>query len=733
VNETLPQCALVEGPLKALDLKVLEGPNYFSAGPVIALRLDLGAFDEVFTSDIPGFKERLQNQLPSLESHHCSVGQPGGFFKRVTNGTLLGHVTEHVAIELQTLAGMDVGYGKTRSTATQGVYNVIFRFFDEVVGLYAARAALNLVNALLAEQSSDVQRITDDLLQIREERLLGPSTQAVVDLAEERELPCYRLDRYNLVQLGTGKYQKRIRATISSDTSLLAVETADDKYLANRMLADAGVPVPTTIRATDAAAVEAFRREQDAPLVVKPCTGHHGQGITLGPATEQAVAEAVERALTFDDTVIAQPLVAGASFRLLVIDGSFVAAARMEPPLIIGDGQLTIEQLVTGLNNDPRRGVGDKSALSLVEIDEETERILALNGLAPESVLGAGQTQVLKVSGNLRLGGASHDVTDQVHPMNRMLVERAARTLGLDAAGVDVLAPSLDRSILDTGGVVIEVGAAPDFRPHLNPASGTPRDVAGPFLDMLFPDSKHSRVPVVAVTGTDGKTATVDLLHHCLSGTGYRVGRATSNGLLVGEEVLIPGEMTGFESAAMTLRDPTIDCALLEVPVETILDRGLGYRFADIAVVLNLRDEGLLYDEASIMEDIAYAHAVVAEQVYRDGTTILNADDDLILEMRERLDNTAVLFSRDPQNPALVELLAAGGRGVTIEDGKVTVIDRGEKIGLVEVTEIPLLQGEGPAFRLDVVLAGAVALYCFGASIDRITEALVGFTLDRQG
>jgi len=727
VKEDQPQCPLVDGPLKALGIKVLQGPNYFSGGPVIALRLDLGAFDEVFTADIPGFGERLRTLLPSLESHHCSVGQPGGFLLRVTRGTLLGHVTEHVAIELQTLAGMDVGYGKTRSTATQGVYNVIFRFLDEEVGLYTARAALNLVNAVVQERPFAVQPVLDDLVRIREDRLLGPSTRAVVDRAEARGIPWYRLDRYNLVQLGTGQYQKRIRATVTSDTSLLAVETAANKYLTNRMLADAGVPVPPTVLAADAADVEAFRQKREGPLVVKPCTGHLGLGITLGPSTAEAVEEAVARALGFDDTVIAQPLVAGESYRLLVIDGRFVAAARLVPPRVTGDGQQTVDQLVALLNSDPERGVGDKSKLSRVELDEETMRLLELNGLSTASVLPVGQSLSLKVSGNLRLGGESHDVTDQVHPMNRMLAERAARTLGLDVAGVDVVAPTLEASILDNGGVVIEVGAAPDFRPHLSPLSGQPRDVAEPFLSMLFPEGRHSRVPVIAVTGTDGKTTTLDLLHHCLSSTGYRVGRATSRGLMVGDEVLIKGEMTGFESAAMTLRDPTIECALLEVPVETILDRGLGYRFADISVVLNLRDEGLLYDEAAIMEDIAYAHSVVAEQVYEDGYTVLNADDDLILEMRERLHCTPVLFSRNPENPALVELAAGGGRVVTVEEGQLVVIDRGERVELAEVGSIPLLSGEGGEVRLNSVLAAAAVLFCFGAALDRITETLQSF------
>ncbi len=727
MNQDLPQCRLEEGPLQSLGIKVLAGPNYFSAGPVVALRLDLGAFDEVFTADIPGFPERLRTLLPSLESHHCSVGHPGGFLLRVSEGTLLGHVTEHVAIELQTLAGMDVGYGKTRSTATQGVYNVIFRFLDEEVGLYTARAALNLVNSILEGRPFAVGPVLGDLVRIREDRLLGPSTQAVVDRAGELGIPWYRLDRYNLVQLGTGKYQKRIRATVTSDTSLLAVETADNKYLTNSMLADAGVPVPPTVLARDPAAVEAFRQEQGAPLVVKPCTGHLGRGITLGPATPEAVEQAVARALQFDEAVIAQPLVAGESFRLLVLGGRFAAAARLVPPEITGDGQQTVEQLVARLNSDPERGVGDKSKLSRVEIDEETERILALSGSTAESVLPAGQSLALKVSGNLRLGGASHDVTDRVHPMNRMLAERAARALGLDVAGVDVVASSLEQSILDNGGVVIEVGAAPDFRLHLNPLTGSPQDVAEPFVKMLFPDDAHSRVPVVAVTGTDGKTTTVDMLYHCLSSTGYRVGRATSRGLMVGEEVLLKGEMTGFESASMTLRDPTIDCALLEIPVETILDRGLGYQFADIAVVLNLRDEGLLYDEAAIMEDIAYAHAVVAEQVYENGHTVLNADDQLILDMRERLYSTPVLFSRNPENPALVELAASGGRVVTVQEGQVVVLDRGERTELAGLDAIPLLAGEDGSPQLDNILAAAAVLYCFGAAIDRITETLQTF------
>lgn len=716
--------------LKIVDIKALHGAGYFSGRPVIVLRLDLGKFDEVFTNEIDGFYENLKAVLPSLEEHHCSIGEKGGFFQRVRNGTLLGHVTEHVAIELQTLAGMDVSYGKTRSTATQGVYNVVFRFFDEMAGREAARAAVDLVEGAVAGKPFPVQETVDRLVEIRESRLLGPSTQAIIDEAARRGIPWFRLDDYNLVQLGTGRYKKTIRATVTSDTSQIAVETAADKFLTATMLSESGVPVPPLFKTDDPEAAVAFFLSLGVPAAIKPSVGKLGEGVSLDVDSPAAVRRAVALALEHDGAAVVQPCLEGDSFRLLVIDFRFVAAVRLTPPVVTGDGTSSVAELVDALNSDPDRGIGDKSRLTRVDIDAGTVRLLRERDLTPDSVLPEGLSLALKSSGNPKLGGSSEDVTDLVHPVNRMLAERASRTLGLNAAGVDIVAPRIDRSILENPGAVIEVNAGPDFRMHLTPSMGQGRDVARPFVEMLFPESEKTRVPVFAVTGSAGKTTTVELIDHCLRAEGWRVAAASSRGLHVSGEPLIRGDVTGHESASMALRDALIDCAVIEVPVETIVNRGLGYEFADFGIVLNVVDEGLVLDSVEGPEDVAYAKSVVAEQVYDEGYSILNADSELVLEMRGRLYSRLVLFSTRRDNPEVARHAAAGERAVIVDSGRVIVLDGHRTIDLIGLDEIPLAGADGGGAHIENIVAAAAALYFFGLSVDHLAASLRSFRID---
>jgi len=721
-----------ERALKIVQIKALHGAGYFSGRPVIVLRLDLGEYDEVFTNEIEGFYESLKGILPSLVEHHCSIGERGGFFQRIRNGTLLGHVTEHVAIELQTLAGMDVSYGKTRSTTTPGVYNVVFRFFDEMAGREAARSAVDLVESALAGLPFPVEETVEKLVRIRESRLLGPSTQAIIDEAARRGIPWFRLDEYNLVQLGTGRYKKTIRATLSSDTSQIAVETAADKFLTARMLSEAGVPVPPLIRTADPGEAETFFDELGGPAVVKPCAGKLGEGISLNVDSREKVAGALAHALEHDDAALVQPHIEGDSFRLLVIDHRFAAAVRLDPPRVTGDGKRSVRELVDELNGDPGRGIGDKMPLSQVEVDAGTKRLLEERGLSLESILPEGDTLALKVSGNPKLGGASEDVTDLVYPANRMLAERASRTLGLNVAGVDIVTPDIGQSILDGQGKVIEVNAAPDFRMHLTPSKGEGRDVARPFVEMLFPKSAGTRVPVFAVTGSAGKTTTVRLIDYCLREEGWITAAASSRGLHVKGEPLIRADVTGHESASMALRDSQVDCAVIEVPVETIVNGGIGYEYADFGIVLNVLDEGLALDSVVGLEDVAYAKSVVAEEVYESGYSILNADSDLVLEMRGRLYSRLVLFSRRSDNPEGARHAEAGERAVFLDKGRVIVMDHGRRIDLIGLDEIPLCGCGESGTNDENILAAAAALYCFGLSDDHLAASLRSFRIDEE-
>ncbi len=717
-----------EGPISVEDIRILHGANYFSGEQVVRFRINLGQFDEVFTNEIPDFLLKLKAILPGLYSHHCSPGRIGGFFERVKKGTLLGHVMEHVAIELQNMAGMDVGFGKTREAKKKGVYNVVFRFFDEIAGIYAGKAALNLLNAILENKTFDVDQVVVNLLQIREIRLLGPSTQAIVDEAERRKIPVIRLDKYNQVQLGTGKFRKVIRATITQNTSVLAVETTDDKYLTNTILEEAGIPVPQQITTEKLEDVLNFQTHIQQNIVVKPAQGYQGKRVSIGLNTPETIAKAFAWVKEFHKEIIAQEDIPGGTYRLLLINQQLVAAVRLIPPKIAGNGQNTIAELIDELNRDPLREFGDKGKLSIVELDEETLKILELNGFEPNSVLPEGSEIFLKNSGNMRLGATATDVTDLVHPYNKFLAQRIAKIFNLDVAGIDVISENIAMPLNSHNGKVIEVNAAPDFRMHFNPTFGTKRYVQQEFVSMLFPAGSKSSVPVYSVSGSKGKSLCVSLINACLSAKGEKTGVISKNGLYINGFCLISGDATESKNVQIVLKDPTIDCAILETPVEAILTSGLGYDFANFGIILNLADhkkEYYSYDHIRDIEDIAYAKMVVGEQVYDHGFTILNADDQHIMELRSRIYSQQVLFSKNEANPAFVKHLSKSGTGILLHNELITIYDKGLELAVINTAEIPLLQNYAHDYAKDALLASILALYLSDVSIENLRNILL--------
>lgn len=717
-----------EGPVRLYKIHALHGANYFSADRVVYMRINLGLFDEVFTNDIEGFYDRLTTLLPSLQQHFCSPGVPGGFFMRVQEGTLLGHVIEHVSIELQTLAGMDVGYGKTRSTPEKGTYNVVFRFFDEVAGLYAGKAAINLVNALVENKPFDVSPVLAALIDIREQQLLGPSTQAIVDEALKRHIPFQRLDNYNLVQLGTGKYHKRIRATLTSDTGFIAVETAENKHLSMMMLSDAGLPVPETKRVLSASNAVRFWTVLQAPIVLKPAGGNRGRFIFKELNTEDSINEAFKLAMLSGDDILAQQYLKGASYRLLVINYRFVAASLLTPPFITGNGTATVTELIANLNAEPGRDEGDKGKLSTVEVDETTLNILKQNKLTLLSVLPFGSRLYLKHTGNMREGGSATDVTAIVNADNIFMAERAARIIGLNVAGVDVLSNDISKPMTENGGVIIEVNAAPDFRMHLNPTFNKPQPVARHFLNMLFPLNTTTRIPLFSVTGTAGKTITCFLLNYCLRNTNHKAGLTSTEGLYITDRRLIKGDMTDPESVSLVLKDPTIDCAVLETSLEGILRSGLGYRYADFGIVLNVLEDHIGSDDTEFIEDLAYAKAVVAEEVYASGFTILNAANPHTLAMLDRLYSKPILFCNElPHPPSLLKHIASGGAAVTLEGDDIKIYDKNQQFVIMQVKDVPLFFGGKALFMSDAVLAAIAALNAFGMTPELIKSNIGSF------
>jgi cyanophycin synthetase len=722
----LGKIEIIAGPLVIENFKVLYGANYFSGNQVIRFRINLNQYGEIKTNQIQDFLDKLASLIPSLYHHHCSPGRPGGFFERVAEGTLLGHVMEHVAIELQTLAGMDVGFGKTRSTKQEGVYNVVFRFFDQIAGVYAGKAAINIINSILNNSPINIENIIADLVQIREKRLLGYSTQAIVDEAAKRNIPYLRLDKYNMVQLGTGKYRKIIRATITGKTSLIAVETTDNKYLTNSILKELGVPVPRRIVTSDVAEVIHFQKHIQKPIVIKPIVGSKGKRISIGLQSESTIREAFKWAFEIDNDVIAQEFIEGDSYRVLIIDNKFAAAVRLQPPFVIGNGIDTIEHLIAQINLEEGRQIGEKGKLAMVEIDEDTLKILELKGYHLQSILAEGEKLVLKNSENLRLGGKSFDVSEVINPYNIFVCERISKILHIDVAGIDIISKDISKALNENDACIIEVNSAPDFKMHIEPTEGEKREVQKLFLDMLFPRKMKTQVPIVSITGSHGKTMLANLLHFCLKMNGLKIGLLNSNGLYIDGFQIKKDDLINSRNHGIILKDPTIDCAIFEVPVETILEFGIAYEYAGIGIVLNLdesKKEYYEYDHIRDIDDIAYAKSVVAEQVLDSGYSILNIDNKLIFEMTERLYNKAFFISSNPMNPNLIKHLQKKGKSVVMDTDGIVLYESGNRHLVFSLAETHALL---PRFdNLPEVLMSAIAgLHIFKISVSEIQNSI---------
>lgn len=710
-----------------VELRPLRGPNVFRHRPVIYMKLDIGEYEEKPTNTLPGFRETLEELMPTLYEHECSEGKKGGFFSRVSEGTWLGHVVEHVALELQCLANMNVQFGRTRSAKEKGVYNVVFAYEVEEAGLEAGRIAVSLVEALAAGSLFDLPPYIQKLKEIREDFMLGPSTFSIVDEAVSRGIPMMRLNQYSLVQLGYGVYQKRIQATITSHTSSIAVDIACDKETTKRLLDNVGIPVPHGYVVETCEEVLEKGKLLGFPLVVKPIDGSQGRGITVNVSDEEALKKAHQEAAKIAREIIVEEYVKGSDYRILVINNRFVAASHRVPAHIIGDGRRTIQQLVDQVNSDPKRGFGHENILTKIVIDEMTEGILSSLNLTPESILEEGRLLRLKTTANLSTGGTATDVTDVVHPANKALAERAAKVIGLDIAGIDIIAPDIKKPIIKTGGVVVEINAAPGFRMHLQPLEGKQRDVGKVVVDMLFPPGTPSRIPIISVTGTNGKTTTVRLISHILKSAGNHVGFTTTEGIYIGNELIMKGDMTGPYSTRVILRDPSVDCAVLEVARGGILREGLGYDFSDVGVVLNVSEDHLGLKEIDTLEEMAHVKSLIVEMVKEGGCAVLNADDRIVAEMSDRTKAKVFYFSLNKDNPVIQRHRQKGGTCCVLDEGVLTIFKGDIVIPVIEVAEIPMTLEGRALFNVQNCLAATAVLYAIDVRINDIASGLVTF------
>ncbi len=715
--------------MKIIDVKALRGPNYWSnyRKKLIIMKLDLEELEELPTDKIKGFSERLEKMFPSMFSHRCSKNHKGGFFERVKEGTWMGHVIEHIALEIQTLAGMECGYGRTRGTGQLGMYHVVFSYMEESVGIYAAKASVQIAEALIAGNEYDLENDIKVMREMRERERFGPSTGSIVDEAVARDIPFIRLNNQSLVQLGYGKNQVRFRATMTDKTSSIAVDIASNKDETKRMLQDAAIPVAKGVCIVNESEVEYAIEKVGFPLVFKPLDGNHGKGASINVKTLEEAKEAFEHAKKYSRKIIVEKFITGYDFRVLVINNKFTAAALREPAHVIGDGKSTIQQLVDKENSDPRRGYGHENVLTEITVDKETDDQLAKAGYTLETVLKKNERCYLKGTANLSTGGTSTDVTDIVHPHNIFICERISRVIGLDICGIDIMASNLSEPLEVTGGVVLEVNAAPGFRMHLAPANGLPRNVAAPVIDMLYPPGKSCRIPIIAITGTNGKTTTTRLIAHIVKNNGFRVGFTTSDGIYVQNSMLTKGDTTGPISAEFILKDPTVEFAVLETARGGILRSGLGFGKCDIAVVTNIQEDHMGLSDVNTLKDMANVKGVVARAVKRDGYAILNADNEHCVGIAKTTDCKIAYFSIDENNPVIVEHCKQGGIVAIYENGFITIKKGDWKFRVDKASHIPLTFGGKVTFMIYNVLAATLASYTYGFTIEDIKMSLETF------
>jgi len=729
--------------MQIVSTNIYVGPSTFAHFPVIRHVLDLGELEEWPTGRLgEEYVEQLLSRLPGLHEHGCSYREPGGFVRRLHEGegTWLGHVMEHVAIELQNVAGSPVTYGRTRSIDGEpGRYNMVYQYKDRAVGLEAGQLALKLIHSLLPDAARpadapgpewDFEEARDEFIRYAQRRALGPSTASLVAAAEERDIPWLRLNDYSLVQFGHGRYQQRIQATTTGRTSNIAVELAGDKEETNLILRDLGLPVPRQLVVRNAAQAARAAARIGYPVVVKPLAGNHGRGVSINLTTQEEVETAFEKAAEHGRSIVVESFIDGFDHRLLVIDGELVAAAKRMPGHVVGDGKHTIEELVEQVNRDPRRGVGHEKVLTRIELDHQADRLLAQRGYDRSSVPADGETVYLRSTGNLSTGGTAIDVTDIVHPDNRQMAVRAIKAIGLDIGGVDFLTRDISESYRDTGGAICEVNAGPGFRMHVAPSEGTPRDVGGAVIDMLFPGDAPSRIPIAAITGTNGKTTTSRMLAHILKMSGKTVGLTSTDGVYIDGNLSVPGDMTGPVSAQMILRDPSVDAAVMEVARGGMLRSGLGFQSANVSACLNVSADHLGLNGIDTLEQLAEVKRVPIE--IATDAAVLNADDALCLQMADYTEAAKLCYvTMNPTHPLVKQHIRAGGQAFVLEQGMnghmITVYDNENHIPLLWTHLVPAtIEGRAMHNVQNAMFAAALA-YNLGISLEGIRQGLRTF------
>ncbi|MER1966723.1 cyanophycin synthetase [Castellaniella sp. GW247-6E4] len=697
-----------------INMVHLRGPNIWAYRPVVEALVDIGDLEDCPSDTIPGFYERLVDWLPTLVEHRCSIGERGGFLQRVRRGTWPGHILEHVALELQSLAGMPGGLGRARETAVRGVYKVIIRAWHEPLARAALYAGRDLVMAAIEDRPYDVQAAVSELRALADSLNLGPSTACIVDAADDRDIPAIRLSEANLLQLGYGANQRRIWTAETSRTSAIAEGISRNKDLTRRLLSACGVPVPQGWLVESADEAWEAAESIGLPVVVKPSDGNHGRGVFTNLTTRVEVDAAYAVAVDEGSGVIVEHFVPGDEHRLLVVGGRLIAAARGEAARVIGDGRSSVRELIElQINSDPRRGSDEDHPLNWIRLDSAARLELARQGMDGDTVPPAGVEVVIQRNGNV-----SHDVTDLVHPQVAEQVSLAARVVGLDIAGIDLVASDISRPLDEQGGAIVEVNAGPGLLMHLKPASGTPRPVGKAIVDDLFPGSDDGRVPVVGITGSTGKTRIARLVDHLLRLAGRSVGLACSDGLFLGRRQVEAGDCAHWEAGRRVLLNPAVQAAVIENGARVILGEGLPYDRCQIGVVTSI-DPARTWPEFHMTEpeQLRQVYRTQVDVILPGGAGVLNADDPMVADLAPLCDGAVAFYSVREVSPVVAAHLAGGGRAVVARGRGIALTEGGIEIPVLAGDELPagIEDAEG---GLSSVAAALAVVWMLGVDVD---------------
>lgn len=713
-----------------LSIQSFTGKNVYSHKPVIKMIIDLDEFNNIETKDINGFNEKLLKHFPKIALHYCSLGYEGGFGERLAEGTFIGHVIEHLSIELQSLMGYEVHFGKTRVIRDTSVYYLVFEYKNEKTAFECGRAAFKIAQCFATGQVINIDEIINRIRKITIETELGPSTMAILEEAKKRSIPVSRIGNGSMLRLGLGKYSRLIQASLTDFPSCISVDSAGNKFYTKQVLRENNLPVPYGDIVYSLESATDMADEIGFPLVVKPLDSNQGKGVTINVRNNEQLIAAYNEALKYGKEVLVERYVKGKDYRVLVIGNKVCAVAERRPPCVVGDGYRTVKELIEIVNANPLRGIDHEKPLTMIKLDEIARQVLAKQGIDENHIPSEGDTVYLRENGNLSTGGTARDCTNEIHPYNTNMAVKAAKVLGLDIAGIDLVIDDIAVPANKGNGSIIEINAAPGLRMHLSPTEGEPINVAENIIDMMFPEGQPSAIPIVSITGTNGKTTTTRLVRHTLSLMGRKVGMTSTSGVYIGNECVLKGDNTGPVSAKMVLGNKEIDAAVLETARGGIIKRGLGYDTADVGVIVNISDDHLGLDGIETLEDLAFVKSLVIEAIKPDGYAVLNADDKMVGYFLNRAVSKTILFANSIENPLIAEHVRTGEKAVFIEDNSIVIFNGVDKIKVIDIDDIPITYKGLVDCNIENSLAAVASLHGLNIPAEIIRTGLQTFKPD---